>query len=47
MGAEGLRSTYPWGHHLVGARIANYVDGSTEIQTDRIARSLAATYARD
>ncbi|WP_420444385.1 acyl-CoA dehydrogenase family protein [Candidatus Poriferisodalis sp.] len=47
MGAEGLRSTYPWGHHLVGARIANYVDGSTEIQTDRIARSLAATYAQD
>ncbi len=45
MGAEGLRSSYPWGHHLVGARIANYVDGSTEIQTDRIARSLAATYA--
>ena len=47
MGAEGLRSSYPWGHHLVGARIANYVDGSTEIQTDRIARSLAATYAQD
>ena len=45
MGAEGLRSSHPWGHHLVGARIANYVDGSTEIQTDRIARSLAATYA--
>ena len=45
MGAEGLRSAYPWGHHLVGARIANYVDGSTEIQTDRIARSLASTYA--
>ena len=47
MGAEGLRSTYPWGHHLAGARIANYVDGSTEIQTDRIARSLVATYAKD
>ncbi len=45
MGAEGLRSEHPGGHHLVGARIANYVDGSTEIQTDRIARSLAATYA--
>ena len=45
MGAEGLRSEYPWGHHLAGARIANYVDGSTEIQTDRIARSLAAIYA--
>ncbi|WP_419552351.1 acyl-CoA dehydrogenase family protein [Candidatus Poriferisodalis sp.] len=45
MGAEGLRSNYPWGHHLVGARIANYVDGSTEIQTDRIARSLQDIYA--
>ena len=45
MGAEGLRSDHPGGHHLAGARIANYVDGSTEIQTDRIARSLAATYA--
>ncbi len=45
MGAEGLRSDHPGGHHLIGARIANYVDGSTEIQTDRIARSLAATYA--
>lgn len=47
MGAEGLRSDYPGGHHLAGARIANYVDGSTEIQTDRIARSLPAIYAAD
>lgn len=45
MGAEGLRSGHPGGHHLVGARIANYVDGSTEIQTDRIARSLHKLYA--
>lgn len=45
MGAEGLHSDHPGGHHLAGARIANYVDGSTEIQTDRIARSLATTYA--
>ncbi|MDE0225025.1 MAG: acyl-CoA dehydrogenase family protein [Gammaproteobacteria bacterium] len=45
MGAEGLRSDHPGGHHLIGARIANYVDGSTEIQTDRIARSLPRKYA--
>lgn len=47
MGAEGLRSDHPGGHHLVGARIANYVDGSTEIQTDRIARSLRQHYILD
>ncbi|MCY3947741.1 MAG: acyl-CoA dehydrogenase family protein [Acidimicrobiaceae bacterium] len=45
MGAEGLRSSHPGGHHLVGARIASYVDGSTEIQTDRIARSLRQHYS--
>ncbi len=45
MGAEGLRSNHPWGQHLVAARIANYVDGSTEIQTDRIARALSKKYA--
>ena len=45
MGAEGLRSDHPGGRHLVGARIASYVDGSTEIQTDRIARSLRQHYS--
>ncbi len=45
MGAEGLRDEHPWGRHLAGARIANYVDGSTEIQTDRIARSLPSIYS--
>ena len=45
MGAEGLRADHPGGRHLVGARIANYVDGSTEIQTDRIARSLEQLYS--
>ncbi len=43
MGAEGLRDRYPLGRHLAEARIANFVDGSTEIQTERIARSLAST----
>lgn len=44
MGAEGLRDTHPLGRHLADARIANFVDGSTEIQTERIARSLATSY---
>ncbi len=44
MGAEGLRDSYPLGRHLADARLANFVDGSTEIQTERIARSLATTY---
>lgn len=44
MGAEGLRDHHALGRHLAEARIANFVDGSTEIQTERIARSLAAVY---
>ncbi|MEM7272343.1 MAG: acyl-CoA dehydrogenase family protein [Actinomycetota bacterium] len=44
MGAEGLRDDHALGRHLADARVANFVDGSTEIQTDRIARSLLATY---
>ena len=39
MGAEGLREVYPFGRHLLGARVAGFVDGSTEILLDRIARS--------
>ena len=38
MGAEGLRDTYPFGRHLIGARVAGYVDGSTEMLLERIAR---------
>jgi alkylation response protein AidB-like acyl-CoA dehydrogenase len=44
MGAEGLRDVYPLGRHLADARLANFVDGSTEIQTERIARSLVNRY---
>ncbi|MEM9654056.1 MAG: acyl-CoA dehydrogenase family protein, partial [Actinomycetota bacterium] len=44
MGAEGLRDRYPLGRHLADARVANFVDGSTEIQTERIARSLTRVY---
>lgn len=46
MGAEGLRDRYPLGRHLAEARIANFVDGSTEMQTERIARRLRSVYRR-
>lgn len=46
MGAEGLREEHGLGHHLAAARIANYVDGSTQIQTDRIAKSLLSQYGQ-
>ncbi|MDG2112899.1 MAG: acyl-CoA dehydrogenase family protein, partial [Actinomycetota bacterium] len=45
MGAEGLREKHGLGQHLASARIANYVDGSTQIQTDRIAKSLTTEYS--
>jgi alkylation response protein AidB-like acyl-CoA dehydrogenase len=45
MGAEGLRVEHPLGRHLAGARIATLVDGSTEIQNERIGRALLARYA--
>jgi hypothetical protein len=44
MGAEGLRSGNRVGRLLSEARIASYVDGTTEMQTDRIGRSLTAEY---
>ncbi|WP_339714907.1 acyl-CoA dehydrogenase family protein [uncultured Sneathiella sp.] len=40
MGAAGLRRDYPIGRQIACARIANYVDGTTEIQNERIARAL-------
>lgn len=36
MGAEGLRDDYPFGRHLIGARVAGFVDGSTEMLLERI-----------
>jgi alkylation response protein AidB-like acyl-CoA dehydrogenase len=44
MGAAGLREDYPIGRHLALARIANYVDGSTEIQNERIGALLLERY---
>lgn len=40
MGAEGLREDYPIGRHLACARIAGFVDGSTEMQNERIGAML-------
>lgn len=40
MGAEGLREQHPFGRHLIGARVANFVDGSTEMLLERIAAVL-------
>jgi alkylation response protein AidB-like acyl-CoA dehydrogenase len=36
MGAEGLREHHPFARHLMGARVANFVDGSTEMLLERI-----------
>ncbi|RTL52482.1 MAG: acyl-CoA dehydrogenase [Bradyrhizobiaceae bacterium] len=45
MGAIGLSDAEPFGRHLASARIAAYVDGTTEIQRDRIGASLQKRYA--
>jgi len=47
MGAEGLRSGNRVGRLLTEARIASYVDGTTEMQTERIGRSLIVDYGND
>jgi alkylation response protein AidB-like acyl-CoA dehydrogenase len=42
MGAEGLREVHPFGRHAVGARVANFTDGSTEMLLERIAVAMRA-----
>ena len=46
MGAEGLRDRYPFGRHLIGARMAGFVDGSTEMLLERLTLKYAKP-ARD
>ena len=46
MGAEGLTDAHPFGRHLAAARIAEYVDGTTEIQRDRIGALLGKRYGK-
>ena len=41
MGAEGLREHHPFARHLMGARVAGFVDGSTEMLLERISTNLA------
>ena len=40
MGAEGLRESHPFGRHLLAARVAAFVDGSSEMLLERIAATL-------
>lgn len=40
MGAEGLREHHPFARHLMGARVAGFVDGSTEMLLERICAAL-------
>ena len=44
MGALGLSAEQPFGRHLAAARIAAYVDGTTEMQRDRIGAFLTTRY---
>ena len=42
MGAEGLREHHPFARHLMGARVAGFVDGSSEMLLERIGAVLRA-----
>jgi alkylation response protein AidB-like acyl-CoA dehydrogenase len=46
MGAEGLREHHPFARHLMGARVAGFVDGSTEMLLERICAVMSATARR-
>ena len=43
MGAEGLREHHPFSRHLMGARVASFVDGSTEMLLERICAGMASS----
>jgi len=40
MGAEGFRLDHPLARHMAGAKMAQYLDGTTEIQNVVISRSM-------
>lgn len=44
MGGEGLRASHPFGRHLLAARTAAYVDGTTEMMNERIGAALPTRY---
>ena len=47
MGADGLKQEYPLARHLASAKMAEYLDGTTEIQNVVISRSLRKAYAEE
>ena len=47
MGADGLKQEYPFASHLAAAKIAQYIDGTTEIQNLVIGRTLASQYSAE
>ena len=46
MGAEGYKHDYPLARHLACARMANYIDGTTEIQNVVISREVLRPYEK-
>ena len=44
MDADGLKQEYPLARHLVAAKIAQYLDGTTEIQNVVLSRMLQGKY---
>lgn len=46
MGADGLKQDHPLARHLAAAKMAEYLDGTTEIQNVVISRALRKHYAR-
>jgi alkylation response protein AidB-like acyl-CoA dehydrogenase len=44
MGANGLRADYPLMRHMACAKIAAYTDGTTEIQNERLGRTMQERY---
>ena len=45
MGADGLKQEFPLARHMAAAKIAEYLDGTTEIQNVVISRALRKAYA--
>lgn len=45
MGADGLKQEYPFARFLAAAKIAEYIDGTTEIQNVVISRALRQQYS--
>jgi alkylation response protein AidB-like acyl-CoA dehydrogenase len=43
MGAEGLREHHPFSRHLIGTRVAGFVDGSTEMLLERICAVMSSS----